>query len=385
MSEPWSDIPLFREIQRILASGSGPVNKEIASQVGTALATQEGDTAPDPARARMLVEAVRDSELVVAGYARLDVDEPATVRSVDRAEWTGSTLDAWEWIFERLARKLTGDTPDEEGEHAPAGLAAARTQVAPLLMGIQVGTLGGQLARDAIGRYDCPIPRDDDGRLFFVDPNVVRVASDYDFDVEVFLRWLAVGGTARHLVVQNARWIDRYWRSLLVEVVDAMEIDAAELQARMMDLQERGPEGLQDSALGGASGLGAGAALPLVPTDRHRRALARLRSFVATHEGYARHVTTAVGESVVGPVKQMEEGFTRHRLAGNEGEAMLEAILGVSFDRELETAGATFCAAVVQLRGIGALNAVWAAPDNLPAYEEIKDPFAWIERVVDAP
>ena len=38
---------LFREIQRILASSKGPVNIEMATQVGTALATQEGDAAPD--------------------------------------------------------------------------------------------------------------------------------------------------------------------------------------------------------------------------------------------------------------------------------------------------------------------------------------------------
>jgi putative hydrolase len=381
MSEPWSDIPLFREIQRILASGSGPVNKEIATQVGTALATQEGDPAPDPGRARALADAVRDSELVVAGYARLDVEEPAAARSVGRAEWTRATIDAWGWIFEHLARKLTTGAEDGGTGDAPAGLAAAMTQVAPLLIGIQVGTLVGSLARDAIGRYDHPIPRDDDGRLFFVDPNVARVATDYDFDVDSFLRWLAVGATARRLVVGNARWVDRYWRSLLVEVVDAMEIDAGELQTRMMDLQARGPEALQEGL--GDSALRAGAALPLVPTERHRRALARLRSFVAVHEGYARHVTTAVAENVVGPVKQMEEGFTRHRLAGNDGETMLEAILGVSFDRDLEAAGTTFCAAVVQQRSMAALNAVWAAPDNLPGYDEIKDPFAWIERVVD--
>jgi uncharacterized protein (DUF2342 family) len=36
----------------------------------------------------------------------------------------------------------------------------------------------------------------------------------------------------------------------------------------------------------------------------------------------------------------------------------------------------------MRLHGIDALNRVWEAPDNLPALAEIKDPFAWIERVV---
>jgi putative hydrolase len=376
MSEPWGDIPLFREIQRILASSKGPVNTEIATQVATALA-QEGDAAPDPERARLLSDAVRESELLLAGYTRLPVEEPASVRLVDRKEWTRSTLTGWGWIFEHLAEKFSAGISGDVEPEAPVGLAAAMGQVAPLLIGIQVGTLVGQLARDAVGRYDHPIPRDDDGRLVFVDPNLIALARDYDFDTTEFLRWLALGSAARHLVVRRAAWITRYWRSLLIEVVDAMEIDVGELQTRMMDLQSQGPDALQQ-------GMGGGAALPLVPTDRHQRALARLRSFIAALEGYARHATEAIGETVVGPAKQIEEGVTRHRLKGNEGETMLAAILGVSFDRDLESAGATFCAAVVKLKGIAALNSIWEAPDNLPSYDEIRDPFAWMERVVEA-
>ena len=63
---------------------------------------------------------------------------------------------------------------------------------------------------------------------------------------------------------------------------------------------------------------------------------------------------------------------------------MLSSILGVSLDRQLETSGATFCKAIVELRGLNALNRVWEAPDNLPSPEEIKDPFQWMERVLDA-
>lgn len=377
MSEPWGDIPLFREIQRILASSKGPVNVEMATQVATALATQDGDAPPDPGRARALSDAVRESELVLAGYTRLPVDEPAGVRTVGRADWAKATLSAWSWLFEAVAEKLAGGMGGGEGdEEAPAGLAAAMSQVAPLFVGIQVGTLVGQLARDAVGRFDQPIPRDDDGRLLFVDPNVARLAREYDFDEAAFVRWLALGGTARHLVTGRASWISRYWRSLLVEVVDALEIDVSELQSRMTDLQSEGPAALQE-------GLGAGAALPLVPTDRHQRALARLRSFLAAFEGYARHATSAVAHALAGPFTQIEEGVARYRLEGNEAETMLKTILGVSLDRELEAAGTTFCAAIVKLKGIATLNEMWAAPDNLPSYEEIKDPFAWIERVAE--
>ncbi|HZA20057.1 MAG TPA: hypothetical protein VE889_04305, partial [Actinomycetota bacterium] len=46
--EPFGDIPLFREIQRLLqAGGGGPINLEIARQVATAVALG-GMTEPAP-------------------------------------------------------------------------------------------------------------------------------------------------------------------------------------------------------------------------------------------------------------------------------------------------------------------------------------------------
>ncbi|MGH2777969.1 MAG: zinc-dependent metalloprotease, partial [Actinomycetota bacterium] len=65
------------------------------------------------------------------------------------------------------------------------------------------------------------------------------------------------------------------------------------------------------------------------------------------------------------------------------GQAALASILGISFDRALENKGETFCAAVVKLKGLGTLNHVWDAPDNLPSPDEIKDPFQWMERVLE--
>ena len=62
---------------------------------------------------------------------------------------------------------------------------------------------------------------------------------------------------------------------------------------------------------------------------------------------------------------------------------MLRAMLGWISDPALEQSGITFCNAVVELRGIAALNKVWEAPDNLPTLAEVRDPFQWIERVLD--
>jgi len=376
--EPFGDIPLFREIQKLLAAGGGPVNFEIARQVALAAATHgTNDPTMKPEIERSFAAAVHSAEALVSGYCRLPFDEPVLTTTMGRAAWVTSTLEAWKWLLEHLGRRLTGQMKrmGPEGSGSAEQMGAAMDQIAPLMMGLQTGTLVGQLASEVLSRYEWPIPRQDDGRLFLVVPNVEAVAADYDFKLEPFQIWLAVRDVARHLIFASNSWTDRYLRSLLLEVIDALEIDLSGFERTLMELQSGGPEALAGVAESNVQ-------LPIVSTERHTRALGRLHAFQALLEGYAGHVAAAIMPEVVSESSRIEEGMVRHARSPSVAETMLENILGLSVDRDLEQSGATFCAAVVGLHGINELNRAWEAPDNLPTSAEIRDPFAWIEKVL---
>jgi putative hydrolase len=294
---------------------------------------------------------------------------------VTRGEWARATLEGWTWLLEHLAERfadelnrLGGQTTDE-GNPMQASLA----QVGPLLSGMQAGTLVGQLSREALTRYDIPIPRADDHRLTFVAPNLDEVMRDYDLERGPFVSWVALHETARHLLATSVPWLERYLRSLLVEVVDAVEIDPADIERRFVELSSAGMEGLGE-------GKAPGNILPITPTERHGRAVRRLTSFLSVAEGYASSAVGAVAGEMLPDRARIDEGMARRRAAPGEGRAALESLLGIASTRAHEHAGATFCAAVVKLKGMAALNRLWEAPDNLPLPEEIKDPFSWIER-----
>jgi putative hydrolase len=251
----------------------------------------------------------------------------------------------------------------------------AMGQIGPLLLGLQTGQLAGQLATESVARYYYPIPRDDSGGLFFVLGNITKVANDYGFEESAFRSWLAAQEVSRHLVMTSVGWTGRYFRNLLEALVDSIEIDIADLERRLMELQSSGFEALQE---------GPPDAIPVVKTEQHSRALGRVRAFLALLEGYGTHASNSVLPQLVGDgAGKIGEGMARLRASPSDGQTMLASLLGISFDRALETSGATFCAAVVKLRGLAALNRVWDAPDNLPSSDEIKDPFAWMERVLD--
>ena len=377
MSQPFGDIPLFRELQRILASGEGPINLEVARQIAGTVATQTPDPIAAPETTRALADATREAEVLLVGYTRLQLDEPLRSKTMGRATWVLTALDGWKWLLEGLAGRFTSELSKlgpEEGE-ASNPMGQMMGQIAPLLMGIQTGTVIGHLANDALARHDPPIPFEDDGALFFVTSNIERIADEYNFEVDTFLRWLALHETARQVIVSSTPWVGRYLRSLLTGLIEAIEIDASDMERRLIDLQSGGAEALQ-------SGSALDQVIPVAQTERYLHSLRTLRSFLAVFEGYAEHAATAVKASLLGDTTRIDEGMARFRSAPSDGKMLLANVLGIERDRALETAGQTFCAAVVQIKGIAALNRVWAAPDNLPTLEEIKDPFAWMERVV---
>jgi len=379
MSEPsFGDIPLFREIQRILAAGGeGPVNFEIARQIALAIVA-EASTEPPPAiDTSPYFDTMHPAELMVSGYTRLTPEEPARAKIVDRAEWVRVSLDGWGWLFEHMSQRFVNEmtrlAPEQPEISGP--LQGAMGPIAPLLFGMQVGTLVGHLAGESLGRYDPPLPRADDGLLLCVESNVARLAADYSFEPKSLGRWLALQDVTRHVVLTSQPWITHYFRSLLIEVVDAIEIDISELQRRLIDLSSKGMEALGE-------GAGAQGALPVVQTERHQGAVERWNAFMAVLEGYCNSAAEAVAGEVVGERAKVVEGVARRSATPSQGQSMLETLLGVSMDVELRSSGRTFSAAVLQLEGISSLNRVWEAPDNFPTWIEVKDPFSWMERVL---
>ncbi len=375
--EAFGDVPLFRELQRLLSGSSGPINMGIAAQVGVAVAKQGFVDPPrDRDLERAYSDAVHSAELVLSGYTRLPLAEPMGVTTLGRGSWVRSTLESWRWLLEHLARRFSeefGKLADGDEEAAP--LNAAFGQMAPLLFGIQAGSLIGQLARESLARYDLPIPRADDGDLFVVAPNIRQVIRDYEFDEDLFVQWLALGEVSRHLLMQSVSWLSRYSKNLLLALVDTIELDVGDFERRLMELQTKGIEALQE-------GLDTDDHVPLVDSARHQQAQNRLNALIAIVEGYASHSFDAVRQEMSLDDSRIREGIARRHASPTDGERALAGILGIRIDRELATAGATFCAAVIKLKGLPELNRVWDAPDNLPTLEEIRDPFAWMERVL---
>src|SRR5262245_57215039 len=142
-----NDVPLLRVIQRVLLASSGPVNWELARQIGIASSTgNRDDPPPSEADREGFAASVRLAELAVADLTGMPTPpELFGVEAVRRARWVEANVQGLQDLLEPVAARMSevmaqrqlaelGD-PAEAGGDQGAMLAGMLQQMAPLLLG----------------------------------------------------------------------------------------------------------------------------------------------------------------------------------------------------------------------------------------------------------
>ena len=375
----WNDVPLFREIQRVLASSSGPVNWELARQVGIASASWgTEDPAPSEEDRRGFDEAVRVAELQVAGFTGLEApSDIPRVEAVRRGQWVQANIEGLRALLEPAAAKV-GDAiaaaqRDAVPEQAQAGVAQMLGQVSPLLLGAQVGTVLGTLAQQVLGQYDIAVPRPDDaGALLFVVPNIARFEEEWSLDPIDFRTWIAIHEVTHRFEFARP-WALTRFRELIDDFTSTLTLDVEELQQRLASLDPSNPEGMQEMLAGQDSLFGA------VMDDEQRLKLRRIQAFMTTSEGYGDHVMHALGERMLPSYARIDEAMRRYRET-EQVDPVFERLLGIEVKREQYRLGRAFCDTVVELTDETTLARMWDSAEALPSMPELEEPRLWLAR-----
>jgi coenzyme F420 biosynthesis associated uncharacterized protein len=375
----WNDVPLFREIQRVLMSSSGPVNWELARQVGIASASWgTEDPAPSEEDRRGFDEAVRVAELQVAGFTGLEApSDIPKVEAVRRGQWVQANIEGLRALLEPAAAKI-GDaiaTAQREAvpEQAQAGVAQVLGQLSPLLLGAQVGTVLGTLAQQVLGQYDIAVPRPDGaGALLFVVPNIARFEQEWSLDPTDFRTWIAIHEVTHRFEFARP-WALTRFRELIDDFTSTLTLDVEELQQRLASLDPSNPEGMQEMLAGQDSLFGA------VMDDEQRLKLRRVQAFMTAAEGYGDHVMHALGAQMLPSYARIDEAMRRYRETEHV-DPVFERLLGIEVKREQYRLGRAFCDTVVELTDEATLSRMWDSAEALPSMPELEEPRLWLAR-----
>jgi putative hydrolase len=388
----FADVPLLREIQRVLLSSDGPVNWELARQIGIASAQWgQDDEPPTDEDARHVQEAVRLAELQIGQFTGLaPPTDVASVRAVRRAEWVQANIESLRDLLEPAAERVGEAITKAQQEAASsldsdvhatdepgiAGMAAqlqqAMGQLSPLLLGAQVGQVLGYLGQRVLGQYDIAVPRSGPGSMLFVIPNISAFERDWSLPETDFRTWVALHEVAHRFEFAQA-WTHAHFRTLLDDFLSTLEFDVGGIQERLAGLDISDPEAMQ-RAMESEQGL-----FGTVLDAEQRIKLARIQAFMAAAEGYGDHLTRALGERLLPSYGRIGEAMRRYR-ESEQADPVFERLLGIEMKRDQYRLGLAFCDAVAELTDEATLSSMWSSPEALPSMPEIEEPRLWLAR-----
>ena len=386
------DVPLFREIQRVLMASTGPVNWELARQVGIASAAWGADDpTPTEDERSSLEQTVRAAELAVAHLTALpSPPDVARVELVRRAQWVESSIASLREVIEPVAARLTASLGDLQpgegfpglpgmpgalpGEGAEGGEMANQVlqMIGPLLMGVQAGTVLGALGQRVFGEYDLAVPRPG-GTLSFVVANIAQFEREWELPRMEFRAWVALHEVSHRFEFAGA-WTRDHFLELVRDLVANAEIDLSSLRERLesMDLSDPGAMSHGFEGVGNLFGE--------TTSTEQRLRIARVQAFVVAAEGYADHVTEAVGRTMLSSFGKIDEAVRRFR-EGRPGDQALEQLLGLQMTDEQHRLGRAFADTVAEQTEEATLARMWGSADSLPSMPELEEPTLWLARM----
>jgi coenzyme F420 biosynthesis associated uncharacterized protein len=381
-----NDVPLLREVQRVILSSTGPINWELARQIGIATASWGmDDPLPTDQDRQGLEDTVRAAELAVADFTGLSPPtDVVRVEAYRRAQWVEANIRGLREILEQVGGKLGGMLesqmaaggpqafpvpPEAAGGQVFAGL---MQRVVPLLMGAQMGQALGYLGQQVLGQFDLAVPRES-GPLYFVIPNIARFENEWSLPPVEFRAWVALHEVTHRFEFARP-WARPHFLALVKDLVENAEIDLSGIEQRLEGLDLGNPDALPEAFEGVTNLFGE-------TTDPEQRLrVARVQAFMAAAEGYGDHVMEHVGRTMLPSFAQIQEALRRHQEA-RHGDQALERLIGLEMKAQQYVLGRQFCDRVAELTDEALLARMWDAPESLPSMPELEEPSLWLARM----
>jgi putative hydrolase len=397
----FEQVPLFRELAKVMAWEGGPVNWDLARQTAESIAAK----VPDP---RAIGEGPGDDLPTVVGVAELWLDE---VTALGRVAGSERMLSAGEWValattheglgrlVEPVARGMgaalmsqlpdqlsdlddaagMGGMPGMGGLLGGGGLERAMNAMGAMMYGVQIGTIAGHLSGQLIGSYDLGVPTVDPHVVATVGGTADRFAADYDIATTEFRYWVGLREAVHRRMFAGVAWLSDTLSGLIEQFAGEAEFDPSQMfdQLRGAGLDPNDPESLQKALEDPSS-------FEIEPTTAQRRTLEQLQALVAFVEGYAEVVIRAAAERRLTALPRIEETMTRRRAEKGPGEQFLQSLVGLDLKPSDLRAGRAFCEAVIAARGQEGLDRVWTRSSYLPHADEVAEPSRWLVRMAAA-
>jgi putative hydrolase len=379
----FEQVPLFRELAKVMSWTGGPVNWELAQQTAGSL-VQSGAGRSDRDEQEFSA-AVHAAELWLDQVTALEaVNGP--VRSLSAEQWAreATTSTGLGLLVEPLAagmgQAMGRELPDQlQGMAGQPGIADALAQsmnaMSAMMYGVQVGTIAGNLSGQLLGTYDLGVPMLDARIVATVGDTHERFARDYDVEPTEMRYWLAMREAMFRRMYAGVSWLQPQLSALISEFASAADFNPERL------MEQFGSAGIDPGNIEALSSALGGEDFTVEPTTQQRQVLDRLQALVAFVEAYAEVVVATAADSRLAALTRIEEAIRRRRAAHGPGERALHQLIGLDLTPRQVRDARGFCDAVIAARGQVGLDRVWQDVNRLPTSADFAEPSRWLVRM----
>lgn len=383
----FEQVPLFRELHRVMSWSGGPVNWDLAGQTAGALAVDDGAATSDRDGAE-LAQAVATAELWLDQVTDLPAVE-GPVRALSQDEWvklaaTSQGLGVYvEPMADGMSSALEVQLPEELAGIAGAGqgnpMQQAMRSMGAMLYGMQIGTIAGHLAGQLLGTYGLGVPTMDPRIVGTVGDTAGRFARDYEVEAVEFRHWLALSEAAHRRQFAGVPWLRERVAELVKRFAAEADFDPSTMfdQLGGMAIDPNDPSSLQHA-------LEAPGAFHLEPSTAQQTTLRELQALVSFTEAWVDTVVAAAGGDKLPALPRISEALIRRRAEHGPGERFLAQLVGLDLSPADIRNAQAFCSAVIAARGQEGLDRVWENPAHLPEAGELAEPSRWLVRMAAA-
>ncbi len=312
---------LFRSVRAVTgASGEGAVDWAAVTDAAKA-STSPGSVEMPVAEQQGYATDVADARDRVREVTALQFSLPDRVEIQNRHHWIDANVET----FRRVMAPL-----EQQAETVPSIARVANTGS----MAISLSFLGEHV----LGQYDPLLLADNpDHALYFVRPNIRKVATTLDVPYDRFRRWIAFHEVTHAAEFGAAPWLSSHLEASVEEAVQNLS------------------HGTVD-----------------------RESLGELDTTMTAVEGYAELVMDRAFDDKYADLRHKLE---QRRQGRGPLEQLMRRLLGLSVKRRQYERGKEFFDQVVAERDIAFAGRVWESPETLPADEELDEPTTWIARM----
>ena len=377
---PFASMPFLGDIMKSLA-GQGPLNWDIARQVAY-MGVGQGSSNVEPA-ARIAFEnlAPLARRHIFDFLAQTPTDDPR-IECVTPAQWCHATFDAYKPVFDNLAvalsrRPSADDASLSADDPMSSMLNSLMSAMGPMMLGMTVGSMIGQLATRAFGQYDLLLPRDADRPILVVASNIDGFAADWDLPLADIRMWVLVHEFAAHVVLGTPH----FHRALLDTVNEHVSAFAPDPESIFEKLSETDVDPSNPMAAFQRTMSDPSLLLGAVISPDQEALRPRLDTLLACTVGVIDWIVDGVTQRLLGGAPAVTEALRRRRIESSPADKFVEHLLGIHHTRATVERGRTFMRGVVERSSADRVLDLLRRDDAIPTPAELDAPGLWLARL----